>query len=215
MDNPQYIGLPYVFVFMAVMRGKVRYWDHLLGIPAMKKPLRIMIVLLCIAFAVYVGDIPLLLSPHGNTSEHATWYRVVRIVDGDTIVIKKDDADQSVRLIGIDTPEVDSSYTKSECFGAEASAEAHTLMEGRDVRIEVDPSQDTYDAYGRLLAYVYVPADVDPEGILVNEYMIEHGFAREYTFKRAYEHRMAFLRAEQEAKHNKRGMWADDACAKP
>ncbi len=181
----------------------------------MNKRFRMLIALVLVVVAAYIADVPLSLpstKPDARPTEFTGSYRVVRVSDGDTIVIDASGSDVSVRLIGIDSPEVDSSYTRAECFGKEASDEAKRIMNGTSVRIETDPSQDQYDAYDRLLAYVYVPANTDPNGILVNRYMVENGFAREYTFKKAYREQASFAKAEREAKQLKKGLWAVGAC---
>ncbi|MBI5004366.1 thermonuclease family protein [Candidatus Kaiserbacteria bacterium] len=98
-------------------------------------------------------------------------YPVVKVVDGDTIDILKDGTKMRVRLLGIDTPEVVDPRKPVQCFGREASIEAHRLLDDTSVRVETDPSQDTYDKYGRLLAYVRLPDDT-----FVNKYMIARGY---------------------------------------
>lgn len=140
------------------------------------------------------------------------WYPVVKVIDGDTIDITKDGSTVRVRLIGIDTPETVDPRKPVQCFGMEASDKAKQLMAGTSVRIETDPSQGTYDKYGRLLAYVYVPANIRPEGILVNEYLIAEGYAHEYTYNIPYKYQAVFKQAEREAREQKKGLWADGVC---
>lgn len=135
------------------------------------------------------------------------FYKVMQVNDGDTIVILQNGKRVSVRLIGIDSPEVETPYTKEECFGKDASSEAHRLLDGKMVRIEVDPTQDLYDKYQRLLAYVYIPTETAPGGILVNKYFVEEGFAREYTFRDAYTYKPDFVAAQSSAKEQKKGLW--------
>ncbi len=137
-----------------------------------------------------------------------TFYKVVRVIDGDTFVINIDGEEDTIRLIGIDSPEVETPYTKYECFGREASEFAKTLLKGKLVRIETDSTQSTRDSYNRILAYVYFE-----DGTLVNKYLIEEGYAHEYTFRAPYEKQVEFNQAESDAKTNKRGLWADNVCA--
>ena len=73
---------------------------------------------------------------------------VTHVVDGDTVEL---DNSKTVRLIGIDTPEV---YGGTECGGRQASAYMERIATGRRVSVHTDPTQDTYDRYGRLLAYL-------------------------------------------------------------
>jgi micrococcal nuclease len=80
---------------------------------------------------------------------------VINVVDGDTVDVRLDGGrTERIRLIGIDTPEVVDPRTAVQCFGREASAHAHKLLDGQQVSLEMDPSQGERDIYGRLLAYV-------------------------------------------------------------
>src|SRR5689334_12967060 len=71
-------------------------------------------------------------------SAHAIQARVVRVVDGDTIVASVEGADQYVRYIGIDTPETVKPGTPVQCYGPQASEENHRLVDGRTVRLVFD-----------------------------------------------------------------------------
>ena len=102
-------------------------------------------------------------------------YAVTKVVDGDTIAVLMDGKKVTIRLIGMDTPETVDPRKPVQCFGIEASDKAKELLTGQAVEIEQDDSQDTYDKYGRLLAYVYLPDLSTPlgaSGISFNEYMI-------------------------------------------
>lgn len=149
-----------------------------------------------------------------NPANHELeWYPVVKVVDGDTIVVDIAGANTTVRLIGLDTPETVDPRKTVQCFGAEASAEMKKILSNHYVRLETDPSQGEKDKYGRLLAYVYAPANVRPEGILLNIYMIEEGFGHEYTYNIPYKYQAEFKAAENIARQEKRGLWADGVCA--
>jgi micrococcal nuclease len=103
--------------------------------------------------------------------------RVIRVVDGDTLHVSVDGQDETVRLIGIDTPEL----RPAEC-GARAATEAMTeLAAGRRVELVGDTSQDERDRYGRRLAYV-VRGDLD-----LGEAMLRRGWAEVYVFDRPFE----------------------------
>ena len=102
----------------------------------------------------------------------------VRVVDGDTLRLRVDGRDEPVRLIGINTPESVDPRRPVECLGKEASAKAAELLRGaQTVEVEADPTQDTRDAYARLLLYVWLP-----DGRLLNRELIANGYAHEYTF---------------------------------
>ncbi len=132
-------------------------------------------------------------------------YEVVRVVDGDTIKIDYDGVVETVRLIGIDTPETKHPQKKVECFGKEASEELEKLLLNKDVKVEFDSTQDKVDKYGRLLLYIWV------DDIFVNKYMITNGYAHEYTYNTPYEYQKKFKEAEEEARESKKGLWGE-AC---
>ena len=82
--------------------------------------------------------------------------RVVRVVDGDTIVVTDGATRATVRLLGIDTPEVKDRRTAVQLCGPQASARTAALLPpGTRVLIESDATQDQSDRYGRALAYVW------------------------------------------------------------
>ena len=128
------------------------------------------------------------------------------VVDGDTAMVKIDGENKSVRILGIDTPETEHAPAGAECYGAEASGRARELLDKQNVTLTTDATQDTYDDYGRLLAYVTLPDGTD-----FGEAMITSGHAREYTFKgREYLKQTTYREAELIAKENQIGLW--DEC---
>lgn len=136
-------------------------------------------------------------------------YRVVKVVDGDTISVSRGAVTETVRLIGINTPETSDPRRPVECFGAEASEEARRILSGAYVELQSDPTQDTRDRYGRMLAYVY-----RADGLFLNEYLIERGFAYEYTYAAPYQFQARFKELEARARAQERGLWAPGACVR-
>jgi micrococcal nuclease len=137
-------------------------------------------------------------------------YTVTKVIDGDTITINMNGSAEVLRLIGIDTPETGSTSATTECFGSEASNKTKELLTGKKVRIEKDASQGERDKYDRLLAYVY-----GEDGLFINKYLVENGYAREYTYNKPYQHQADFKAAQSVAKAQGRGLWALGACEKP
>jgi endonuclease YncB( thermonuclease family) len=91
-----------------------------------------------------------------------TPYRVVDVLDGDTIVVRRvGGGDETVRMLGIDTPETRHPSRPVECFGPEASAFTSRRLYGRVVTLEDDV--EGRDVYDRRLAYVYVDAELAAE----------------------------------------------------
>lgn len=132
------------------------------------------------------------------------WYKVLYVYDGDTIAVDMGGEFKKVRLIGIDAPETGEKYRDKECYGKEASKEVEKLLIGSQVRLQKDSSQADKDKYGRLLRYVYLE-----NGTMLNQLLIEKGFATEYTYRESrYRYQTEFRNAERKAKKEKVGLWA-------
>jgi len=115
--------------------------------------------------------------PTPSASISAELVKVVRAIDGDTIKLE---TGQTVRYIGIDTPELHHPKKKLECFGKEARNKNKQLVEGKLVRLEKDISET--DKYWRLLRYVYVSTTASPSGEFVNDLLVREGYAYASTF---------------------------------
>lgn len=138
----------------------------------------------------------------------AVLFPVVAIVDGDTIKVSIDGKVETLRLIGIDTPETKDPRKPVQCFGKDASAKAAELLSGHQVRLEGDPTQGDRDKYGRLLRYLW-----REDGLFFNEWMLRNGYAHEYTYDLPYMHQARFNAAERYASENNLGLWNQAACA--
>lgn len=135
---------------------------------------------------------------------------LVKVVDGDTITVSINGKSETIRIIGIDTPEVVDPRKTVECFGKEASDFAKlTLQDNKTLFLESDPTQGERDKYQRLLRYVWI----DDAAIDFGKLMIDGGFASEYTYNLPYKYQSEYREAEKEAREAKKGLWADDACA--
>jgi micrococcal nuclease len=133
--------------------------------------------------------------------------RVVRVVDGDTIVVARDGGrEERVRYIGVDTPETVKPRTPVQCFGKKASAFNHRLLNGRRVRLVTDA--EARDRYGRLLAYVF-RADDD---LFVNAELVRGGYATPLTIAPNVRYAARFRALAAEARRAGRGLW--NACSR-
>lgn len=139
---------------------------------------------------------------HEVIIDESKFYAVSRVVDGDTFKVKVGRSEVTVRLLGIDTPETVDPRKGVQCFGPEASAETKSLLGGRDVRLRANPNREVKDKYGRYLFYVY-----RDDGLFVNESLLLGGFAREYTYGKAYNMRAEFRADEKVAREAKKGLW--------
>jgi len=137
-------------------------------------------------------------------------YFVEKVVDGDTIDVNIDGKTTRLRLVGMDTPEVVDPRKPVQCFGKEASAEGHKMLENQWVRLEYDAVSGTYDRYGRTLAYVFRASD----GLFYNEFMIANGFAHEYTYEsQHYKYQADFKAAQARAEEEQLGFWSPSTCS--
>ncbi len=133
---------------------------------------------------------------------------VIRTVDGDTIKAFVENQEVTVRILGINTPESVDPRRTVECFGKEASQKLKDLLEGKEVALYADPSQDSVDKYGRYLRYV-VLRDTGED---IGKILLEDGYAYEYTYKVPYVFQQEYQRAMNEAKDAQRGLWNPSTC---
>jgi micrococcal nuclease len=145
--------------------------------------------------------------PVQNQDTSMIFYPVSSVVDGDTVKINVNGTIETFRLIGMDTPEVVDPRKTVQCFGKEASDKAKELLNGKKVRIEKDATQGDLDKYGRHLAYIY-----REDGLFYNKYMIEQGYAHEYTYNTPYKYQVEFKAAQKSAEENQRGLWSPNTC---
>lgn len=132
---------------------------------------------------------------------------VVSVTDGDTIKVDLNGKTETIRLIGIDTPETKDPRKTVQCFGQEASAKMTGLVSGQSVSLEADPTQEESDKYGRLLRYVFLS-----DGTNVNLLMIKEGYAHEYTYDLPYKYQKEFRQAETDARTKNLGLWSPTSC---
>lgn len=128
--------------------------------------------------------------------------RVVRVVDGDTVKVRlASGGRRSVRLVGIDTPEM----RGPEC-GARAATRALKRLapRGTKVRLVSDPTQSNKDRYGRLLRYVVRRSN----GRDLNRTQVWNGSARIYVYRNdPFKRVRSYRRALRQAKAADRGIW--------
>lgn len=109
---------------------------------------------------------------------------LVRVIDGDTIEVIIDEKIESVRLIGIDAPEMDEVPIEK---AIESKQYLENILKNQKIYLENDETQDDRDVYNRLLRYVFLE-----DRTLVNKKMIETDMADEYTFIVPYKYQVEF-----------------------
>jgi micrococcal nuclease len=128
---------------------------------------------------------------------------MLRVIDGDTIMVSIGGLEESVRLLGVDTPESVDPRSPVECFGKEASQHTEALLPpGTDVHLVRDV--EARDRYSRLLAYVYRADD----GAFVNLQLVRDGFADVLTFPPNVAHADDFTAAAAQARDEGLGLWS-------
>ena len=141
---------------------------------------------------------------------------VTRVIDGDTVEIRYENGStETVRLLGVDTPETppnsvspgefegipdtDAGRDHLIVWGGRATGFAERNLAGRNVRLVVDSQADRRGGYGRLLGYIYV----DDENF--NQLLLTNGYARLYESEFRYRDR--FAAAEATAQQEGMGLW--------
>ncbi len=148
--------------------------------------------------------------------------KAVRVIDGDTLrVVFPDGSQETVRIVGIDTPEVTPGGNNPDSFpgitdprvlsawGEEAAATLRREVEGRDVTVTTDRAAGERDRYGRLLAYLHAADGTD-----IGELLLWRGLARVYTAE-SFARKDRYLAVQDSAVRNRIGIWSGLSPAPP
>jgi micrococcal nuclease len=131
---------------------------------------------------------------------------VAHVVDGDTVRVRLAQREVTVRLIGVDTPELRDRHDRSapaQPFAREAASFTRSALSGRTVRLEYEAAE-RYDRYGRTLAYVFLA-----DGTCFNRELVRQGYARAYV-RFPFARQEQFVADEQAARAARRGLWAQE-----
>ena len=128
---------------------------------------------------------------------------VERVVDGDTIIARIGDRSETVRLIGVDTPESVAPTRPVQCFGKEASLFLEAMLPG-GTEITLVRDVEARDIYDRLLGYVVRSLD----GLFVNLELIAGGYADVLNYPPNDHYADVLDRAQTEAVASGRGLWS-------
>jgi micrococcal nuclease len=164
---------------------------------------------LFLALILGAGCEPLAPENRAREEDGLVAVRVVRVVDGDTLVAAMPDgAEERLRLIGVDTPEISE---PPEPFGLEAAAYAAEHLDGRRVFLETDVTPR--DRYGRLLGYLWLdspsgsPGEDQMREKLFNARLLLDGYAQLMTVPPNVKYADNFREFQREARENGRGLW--------
>lgn len=125
------------------------------------------------------------------------FYKVKKVYDGDTITLKNG---ERVRLLGINTPEIESRYKRGEPGGKEAGNWLKKQLKGKKIRLEKD--QTKRDKYGRLLAHIFTKS-----GLHINLELVQKGLAITNFHPPNLKYEKSLLNAQEEAEKDRRGIW--------
>lgn len=127
--------------------------------------------------------------------------KIISVTDGDTMKVKVNGKEETIRLLLVDTPETKHPNKPVQPFGPEASAFAKKTLEGKDVQIEIDVLER--DKYGRLLAYLWI------DGKMFNEMLLEKGLARvAYVYPPNVKYVDQFREVQKKAQKAVVGIWS-------
>ena len=128
-------------------------------------------------------------------------YHVTEFLDGDTIVVDMNGSEETIRFIGVDTPETHDPRKAVQCFGKAAAGFTQNLIGTNNVRLEADALNTNRDRYNRLLRYIYLPNET-----LVNAEISKQGYGFAYLsfpFTKSDE----FHHYETVARNANKGLW--------
>lgn len=148
-----------------------------------------------------------------NNKTYYGGYKVVRVIDGDTIILSMNNEEKIVRLIGVDTPEsVHPNESRNTQEGRQASKRLSEILDNKEVYIEYDVDKE--DDYGRTLAYVYlIDEEVSEKGktkqtiTMVNEVLLKEGIATTLTIQPNSRYANEFYALQVAAREGKVGFW--------
>jgi endonuclease YncB( thermonuclease family) len=127
-------------------------------------------------------------------------YPVIRVVDGDTLILEIAGQEERVRLIGIDAPEsVHPDAERNVAYGQIAADFTEFMLEGQSVYLELDVQER--DQYGRLLAYVYL------DGVMFNRLLLQKGHAMVSTYPPNIKYVEDFMSLQRSAREEDKGIW--------
>ena len=140
-----------------------------------------------------------LLSGENTTADgESQTVTVERAVDGDTLEVSPAiDGKRDVRLIGVDSPELDSSQPLSK----EAAEFTASALEGERVRLT--PGKDQVDPYGRLLATARPEGQQRTHGAI----LLERGYAQTLWYEPNTGYRPLYEQTQEYARQSQAGIW--------
>lgn len=129
-------------------------------------------------------------------------YEVKQFLDGDTVTVDMGGTIETIRFIGIDTPETHKPNTPVQCYGPAAAAYTKNRIGNQKIKLVSDSLTTNRDRYDRLLRYVILE-----DGINLNLELVQKGYAFAYAFPFAKS--SDFNTAMEQAQTTKAGLWGN------
>lgn len=166
----------------------------------------ILVVLLAVVGIARLVRVPSESTPStGNGTVAAGPAEVLEVSDGDTVRVRMAGYEGPVRIVGIDTPEIEHPGKPAGCFGTEAAAATRAWVQGRTVNLT--PALEQRDRYDRLLARI-VPMDGPIAGRDLSRTLALAGLARELPIAPNTQDAPAIAAQVRIAQRHERGLWA-------
>jgi len=172
-------------------------WRRLLRRRALLWPVLVLLLVPCLRLLPRPRRTPFL--PDGS-------YRVLEVIDGDTIVVE---GGHRVRFVSVDAPEMNYGRGRPEPLAEEARAAVEALAAASGGRLRLEGCGPPRDRYGRFLKHPY--ARVGTREVMVEEELVLAGLARVVDYGGGCPHLERLYRAEARARRERRGMWAGGA----
>ena len=127
---------------------------------------------------------------------------LARVIDGDTFVLSDS---QHVRILGINAPEIERSGKPAQQYADSATKYTRSLIEGKQIKLTFE--NNTYDIFGRLLAYVWLIDRAGKDSLFIQAELLKAGLVRISYYPKGKRYYELFYNLRRTAMRDKRGIW--------
>lgn len=149
-------------------------------------------------------------------------YKVVEVIDGDTLVLKTLDGEKinntsnriNLRLFGIVAPNLVDKALPVECYSVDSKEFLRKISDGKIAAVDFDPAVPKFDSNGDMVGYLFVKdSGLTPHNVrFVNDEMIKNGYVYQDTHLSDYKYKVPFNILETNANNNNIGLWSNLTC---
>lgn len=136
---------------------------------------------------------------------------VLRVVDGDTIIVALNNREERIRMIGVDAPEsVSLNEEENTVWGQAASEYTKSVLEaGTNIWMTFDIEER--DQYGRMLAYIWLDSDTENLNHLFQKQLIGEGYALAIRYEPNTKYAAELYATMEGAISARKGLWAEES----